>query len=369
MPHLFDPLILRGATLRNRIAVSPMCQYCAGTDGRPTDWHLAHLLQRAVGGAGLVITEATAVTPEGRITPADLGLWEEAQVAPHARIASAVAAAGAVPGIQLAHAGRKASRNPPWRDGAAEPGWEALAPSTVPMDGMAAPRAMTEAEIADTIAAHAAAARRAVRAGYRVVELHAAHGYLLHEFLSPLSNTRPDSWGGGFEGRTRIVRETVAATRAALPPDVPLFLRVSHTDWLEEGWTTEETVELARRVVPLGVDLVDVSSGGISAKARIAVGPGYQVPGAEAVRRAGVPVAAVGMITEPAQAEAILAEGRADLVMLARAMLREPYWPVRAARELGVEDRLGIPPQYERGWGKLPMRDATAAPMDVIGTA
>ena len=365
MPHLFDPITLRGTTLRNRIAVSPMCQYCADTDGRPTDWHLAHLLARAVGGAGLVLTEATAVTPEGRITPADLGLWEEAQVAPHARIAAAIAAAGSTPGIQIAHAGRKGSRNPPWRDGAAEPGWEALAPSTMPMDGMASPRAMTEPEIADTIAAHAATARRAVRAGYRVVEIHAAHGYLLHEFLSPLSNTRADAWGGGFEGRTRIVREIAGAVRADLPPDVPLFLRVSHTDWVEGGWTTEETVELARRVAPLGVDLMDVSSGGIAGRAPIPLGPGYQVPGAEAVKRgAGVPVSAVGMITEPAGAEAILAEGRADLVMLGRAMLKDPYWPVRAARELGAEERLAIPPQYARGWGNLPLRDATAAPMD-----
>jgi 2,4-dienoyl-CoA reductase-like NADH-dependent reductase (Old Yellow Enzyme family) len=366
LPDLFDPLTLRGVTLRNRIGLAPMCQYCCGPDGRPTDWHLAHLLQRALGGAALVLTEATAVTAEGRITPGDLGLWEEAQVPGHARLASAIAAAGAVPGIQLAHAGRKASRNPPWVHGAAEPGWETIGPSDLAMDGMLAPRAMAESEIADTITAFVAAARRAVRVGYRVVEVHAAHGYLLHQFLSPLSNTRADSWGGGFEGRTRLVRETVAAVRDAVPADVPLLLRISHTDWAEGGWTTADSVELARQVAPLGVDLVDVSSGGITNRQQIPLGPGYQVPGAEAVRAAGIPVAAVGLIETPELAQSIVAEGRADMVLLARAMLRNPYWPTHAAEALGRTDRLAIPPQYERGWGNLPMRSETAAPMPPI---
>ncbi|WP_426954793.1 NADH:flavin oxidoreductase/NADH oxidase [Muricoccus radiodurans] len=366
MPDLFDPLTLRGVTLPNRIGLSPMCQYSCAPDGKPTDWHMAHLLQRALGGAGLVLTEATAVTAEGRITPADLGLWEEAQVPGHTRLAAAIAATGAVPGIQLAHAGRKGSRNPPWREGAAEPGWEVPAPSAVPMDGMDTPRMMTEAEIASSIEAMAAAADRAIRCGYRVIELHAAHGYLMHQFLSPLSNTRNDAWGGDFEGRTRIVREAVVATRNAIPAEIPLLLRVSHTDWIEGGWTTEETVELARRVATLGVDMVDVSSGGISAKAKIPVGPGYQLPGAAAVRAAGVPVAAVGMITEPTQAQDAVSSGQVDMVLLGRAMLRDPYWPVHAAQALGVADRVGIPPQYERGWGRLPMRDATAEPLPAI---
>jgi 2,4-dienoyl-CoA reductase-like NADH-dependent reductase (Old Yellow Enzyme family) len=366
LPELFDPLTLRGLTLRNRIGLSPMCQYCCGPDGRPTDWHLAHLLQRAIGGAALIFTEAAAVTAEGRITPADLGLWEEAQVPGHARLVDAISSVGAVPGIQLSHAGRKASRNPPWVHGPAEPGWQTIGPAAVPMENMLPPRAMAESEIADTITAFVAAARRAVRVGYRVVELHAAHGYLLHQFLSPLSNTRNDSWGGDFEGRTRLVRELVAALRDTMPADIVLALRISHTDWAEGGWTTAESVELARRVAPLGVDLMDVSSGGLTARQEIPIGPGYQVPGAEAVRAAGLPVAAVGLIETPEQAQAIVTEGRADMVLLARAMLRDPYWPVHAAEALGRTDRLAIPPQYERGWGKLPMRDETAAPMPAL---
>ena len=362
---LFAPLTLRGVTLPNRIGVSPMCQYCCAPDGKPTEWHLQHLFSRALGGAGLVMTEAAAVLPEGRITPWDLGIWEEAQVPGHARLAAAIARAGAVPAIQLAHAGRKGSRNPPWKHGlASEHGWKPVGPSAVPFEGYATPHAMSGAEIDATIAAFVEAARRAVRAGYRVVELHAAHGYLLHQFLSPLANRRDDGWGGDFAGRTRLARDTAAALRGALPQDVPLWVRISHTDWVEGGWTTEESVELARRLRDLGVDLVDVSSGGNAAQAEIPVGPGYQVPGAAAVRRgAGIPVAAVGMITEPQQAQAILAEGKADLVLLARAILKDPYWPVRAAEALGRTDALSIPPQYERGWGKYPLRDEVAAPM------
>ena len=365
---LFEPLTERGVVLRNRIGVSPMCQYSCAPDGRATDWHLQHLGARAVGGAGLVLTEASAVTPDGRITPADLGIWEDAQLAGHVRLAETIARAGAVPGIQLAHAGRKASRNPPWQHGPARAhGWEVVGPSSEAFEGYAAPRALGEAEIGGVIAAFAAAAKRAVRAGYRVIELHGAHGYLLHQFLSPLSNTRNDAWGGDFAGRTRLVRESAAAVRAAIPADVPLWVRLSYTDWVEGGWTLADTVELAHALGRLGVDAVDVSSGGNLARAPIPVGPGYQVPGAEAVKRGtSLHVAAVGMISEPAQAEAILAEGRADLVLLARALLKDPYWPVRAAEALDETDRLAIPPQYARGWGDYPMRDETATPAPAL---
>ncbi len=368
MTDLFSPVELRGVRLRNRIGVAPMCQYCCAEDGLPTEWHFAHLVSRAVGGAGLVFTEAAAVAPEGRITPADLGIWDDAQLPAHRRLASGIAAVGAVPGIQLAHAGRKASRRPPWEDGRAAPGWVPLGPSALPFGDHAEPRAMGEAGIAATVEAFAGAARRAAAAGYRVVELHAAHGYLLHQFLSPLSNRRNDAWGGDFDGRARLALECARAVRAALPDEVPLALRVSHTDWVEGGWTTGETVELSRRMGALGVDLVDVSSGGLDPRQRIPVGPGYQVPGAEAVRRGagGVAVAAVGMITEPEQAQAILSEGKADMVLLARAMLRDPYWPLRAAATLGRTEALAVPPQYERGWnalGPMAKEDAIARPM------
>ena len=363
-PLLFQPLQERGVTFRNRIGVAPMCQYSCAPDGRATDWHLQHLASRAIGGAGLVLTEAAAVVPEGRITPADLGIWEDAQLAGHTRLAAAIAAVGSVPGIQLAHAGRKASRNPPWQHGpATEHGWNVVGPSAEPFKGFATPHAMSEREIAGTIAAFVTAAKRAVEVGYRVIELHAAHGYLLHQFLSPLSNLRNDGWGGDFEGRTRLVREAAAAVRDAIGGDVPLWVRVSHTDWTPGGWTTEETVELSRRLQALGVDAMDVSSGGNVADAKIPLSPGYQVPGAEAVKHGtGIHTAAVGLITEPAQAETILVEGRADIILLARALLKDPYWPVRAAEALGATDTLAIPPQYERGWGKYPMRDATAVP-------
>jgi 2,4-dienoyl-CoA reductase-like NADH-dependent reductase (Old Yellow Enzyme family) len=356
MTDLFEPLTLRGVTLRNRIGVSPMCMYCCGGDGKPTEWHLQHLLSRAVGGAGLVMTEAAAVTPEGRISPDDLGIWGDQHLPGHARLASGIAALGAVPAIQLAHAGRKASRNAPWLHGPAPvaTGWTPLAPSAEAFADYAVPRAMTEAEILATIEAFAAAAKRSVAAGYRFIELHAAHGYLGHQFLSPLSNRRNDAWGGDFDGRARFVLEMVRAVRGAIPDDLPLCVRVSHTDWVEGGWSTEETVELSRRLRALGVDMVDVSSGGLHPDQKIALGPGYQVPGAQAVRQgAGLPVAAVGMITEPAQAQAILAEGRADLILLARALLRDPYWPLHAAAALGRTQALAVPPQYERGWNTL----------------
>jgi 2,4-dienoyl-CoA reductase-like NADH-dependent reductase (Old Yellow Enzyme family) len=368
MADLFEPLTLRGVTLANRIGVSPMCMYCCDDDGKPTDWHLAHLLQRAIGGAGLVMAEATAITAEGRITPGDLGLWEDAQIPGHARLAAAIAHAGAVPAIQIGHAGRKGSRLPAWFEGPADPSWETRSASDIPMGDFAAPRAMRDEEVAAIPGFFAACARRAVKAGYRLIELHGAHGYLLHQFFSPLSNRRNDRWGGDFEGRTRLALEVVKAVRAAVPEEMPLALRVSHTDWVEGGWTTEETVELTRRARSLGLDLVDVSSGGIDpGRQKIPVGPGYQVPGAAAVREgAGIAVAAVGMITEPEQAQAILAEGKADMVLLARAVLRDPYWPMRAAVALGRVGAVRSPPQYDRGWSpiaKAPMRLETGTPM------
>lgn len=376
MTDLFSPITLRGVTIRNRIGVAPMCQYSCDprgdAAGKATDWHLAHLHARAIGGAGLVVTEATAVTAEGRITPQDLGLWSDDQIAGHARVAQVIASAGAVPGIQIAHAGRKASTNPPWQGGVAGDdahGWVPLAPSAVAFPGLREPRAMSEAEILSTIEAFAATARRAVEAGYRFIELHAAHGYLLHQFLSPLSNQRNDGWGGDFAGRSRIVLEAVKAVRAAIPADMPLGIRFSHTDWLDGGWTTEETVELSRQVKALGVDLVDVSSGALL-PAKIPLEPGYQVPGARAVRHgAEIPVAAVGLITEPKHAQEILEAGDADMIFLARALLRDPYWPLHAAEALGRTEALKAPAQYDRAWGSAGTKGvdlATAAPLPAI---
>lgn len=354
MTDLFAPLTLRGVTFKNRIGISPMCMYCCADDGLPTDWHLAHLASRAVGGAGMVCAEASAVLAIGRIARGDLGIWSDAHVAPHARLAAAIAASGAVPAIQIAHAGRKASRLPAWYSGPADPSWSTAAPSATPFQGFATPHEMSEAEILETIAAFAAAAKRAVAAGYRLVELHAAHGYLGHEFLSPLSNLRTDRWGGSFENRTRFVCESAKVVRAALPDAIPLSVRISHTDWVEGGWDTPEAVELCRVLKRLGVDIIDVSSGGVDARQKIALGPGYQVPGAEAVKRgADMPVAAVGLISEPKQAQEILSAGKADMILIARASLRDPYWPMRAAVELGRTDALKIPPQYERGWNTL----------------
>jgi 2,4-dienoyl-CoA reductase-like NADH-dependent reductase (Old Yellow Enzyme family) len=340
---LFTPLALRSVTLRNRIGMSPMCQYSA-VDGRVCDWHVVHYGARAVGGVGLVIVEAAGVEARGRISAADVGIWEDGQVGPLARVVRVVSENGAVPGIQLAHAGRKASVRPPWDQGGvprlpAEGGWTPVAPSALPFaDGHATPEPLDEASIAGVVAAFAAAARRALEAGFQVVEVHAAHGYLLHEFLSPLSNRRTDRYGGSLENRTRIVREVVEAVRREWPDRLPLFLRVSCTDWTEGGWDLRETVELARQVRALGVDVVDCSSGGNVATARIPAGPGYQVPFAEVVRRdAAVATAAVGMITSPAQAETVIRSGQADLVLLARELLRDPHFPLRAARELGAD--------------------------------
>ncbi len=340
---LFSPLELRSVTLRNRIGMSPMCQYSA-VDGRVGDWHVVHYGARAVGGVGLVLVEASGVEARGRISAADVGIWEDDQVEPLARVVRVVSENGAVPGIQLAHAGRKASVRAPWDQGGAprspaDGGWVPVAPSALPFaDGHPRPEPLDEAGIAGVVRAFADGARRALEAGFQVVEIHAAHGYLLHEFLSPLSNQRTDRYGGSLENRTRIVREVVEAVRRVWPDRLPLLLRVSCTDWTPGGWDLPQTVELARMVRSLGVDVIDCSSGGNVATARIPAGAGYQVPFAEGVRRdAAIATAAVGMITSPAQAETVIRSGQADLVLLARELLRDPHFPLRAARELGAE--------------------------------
>jgi 2,4-dienoyl-CoA reductase-like NADH-dependent reductase (Old Yellow Enzyme family) len=355
MTHLFDPFTLRNVTLRNRIGVSPMCQYSA-EDGLANDWHLVHLGSRAVGGAGLVIAEATAVEPRGRISPQDLGLWSDAHIAPLARVAHFVAQQGAVAGIQLAHAGRKASTVRPWSGSGmvapAQGGWPVVAPSAVPFHpNDPAPHALSRAEIAGIVAAFRAATVRSVEAGFRWLEVHGAHGYLAHEFLSPLSNAREDEYGGSFENRIRFLLETVRAVRSAWPEDRPLAVRLSCTDWVEGGWTVEDSIALARRLAPEGVDLIDCSSGALVPGAKIPVAPGYQVPLAEAVRRgANIATAAVGLVTEPEHADEIVRAGRADLVLLARELLRDPYWPLRAATALGQTAARPVPPQYLRAF-------------------
>jgi 2,4-dienoyl-CoA reductase-like NADH-dependent reductase (Old Yellow Enzyme family) len=349
---LFTPLALRSVVLRNRILVSPMCQY-SSSGGFATDWHLVHLGSRAVGGAAAVIAEATSVSPEGRISPHDLGIWQDAHVEPLRRITNFIAARGSVPGIQLAHAGRKASVDVPWRGGRAldetEGGWRPLyAPSAEAFSSRTAvPAAMTKADIERIIGDFARATSRALDAGFKIIELHGAHGYLLHEFLSPLSNMRKDEYGGSFENRIRFVLETVDAVRHVWPDDLPLFIRLSSTDWTEGGWDIVQSTELARILRDRGVDLIDASSGGNVAGATIPVGPGYQVEFAEAIRRdAGVLTGAVGLITDPHQADEIIRSSKADVVILARELLRDPYWPLRAARELGV--KVTWPEQYQR---------------------
>jgi 2,4-dienoyl-CoA reductase-like NADH-dependent reductase (Old Yellow Enzyme family) len=352
MAHLFEPLTLRGVTLRNRIAVSPMCEY-SSIDGFANDWHLVHLGSRAVGGAGLVFTEATAVESSGRISPHDLGIYRDEHIERLADVTGFILAQGAIPGIQLAHAGRKASTAAPWDGGRAlEPaqgGWRPIfAPSALPFsDDSATPQALSGAEIRALVTSFVVAAERAVDAGFRVVEIHAAHGYLAHEFLSPLSNARTDEYGGSFENRTRFVREVASGVRAVLPETTPLFVRISATDWVDGGWNIDESVALAKELRKLGVDLIDASSGGLSPAQRIVLGPGYQVPFAERIRaEAGIATGAVGMITEPQQAEAILRDGQADIVSLAREMLRDPYWPLRASVALGADGPW--PKQYQR---------------------
>ena len=349
---LFDALTIRGLTLANRIVVSPMCQYSC-EDGFANDWHLVHLGSRAVGGASLVIAEATAVQANGRISPQDLGLWSDAHIEPLQRIVRFIHSQTTAAGIQLAHAGRKASTFRPW-DGngkvaESQGGWsDVIAPSALPFSpDYPVPAALTEDGIAAVVDAFGAAAQRALAAGFRVIEIHAAHGYLLHEFLSPLSNRRDDRYGGSFDNRTRIVREVVESVRRRWPESHPLFIRISATDWTEGGWDIEQSVELARMLRPLGVDLVDCSSGGNVATAKIPVGPAYQTPFADRIRRdAGVLTGTVGMLTEPGQTDQILRTGQADLIIMAREMLRNPYWPLRAAAELG--QTMSWPVQYLR---------------------
>ena len=349
---LFDPYTLRGVTFRNRIGVSPMCQY-SSTDGFADDWHLVHLGSRAVGGAGLVITEATAVEARGRISPEDLGLWKDEHVPPLARITRFLRGQGAAAGIQLAHAGRKASTARPWDGGkplAPPHGWTPIvAPSALPFDaGYQTPEALGEPDVAAVIDAFASAARRALLAEFDVIELHAAHGYLLHEFLSPVTNRREDQWGGTFENRIRLVIEVVRAVRRVWPERLPLLVRLSTTDWLgPDGWDIEDSIALARRLGAEGVDLIDCSSGGIAPRIAVDAGPGYQTANAARIRiEAPMPTAALGMITSAAQAEHILRSGQADMVFLARELLREPYFALHAASELGAE--VAWPVQYER---------------------
>jgi 2,4-dienoyl-CoA reductase-like NADH-dependent reductase (Old Yellow Enzyme family) len=352
--HLFAPLKIRDVRLRNRILVSPMCQY-SSVDGYANEWHLVHLGSRAIGGAAAVLTEAAAVLPEGRISPEDLGIWSDDHIDMLARIFRFIETQGAVPGMQLAHAGRKASVSAPWKGdrplAQSEGGWQPIfAPSAIPFaDGYTTPRELTGKQIQRLIAAFADGARRALEAGSRLLEIHAAHGYLLHEFLSPLSNHREDSYGGTFENRTRIVRQIVEAVRNAWPERYPLFVRISATDWVDGGWTIEDSVALAKQLQPLGVDMLDCSSGGLLPRVPIPTGPGYQVPFAKRIRtEANILTAGVGMITEPEQADQIIRSGQADMVLLAREFLRDPYWPLHAARRLGQE--IFIPAQYRRAF-------------------
>jgi 2,4-dienoyl-CoA reductase-like NADH-dependent reductase (Old Yellow Enzyme family) len=352
MPGLFDPLAIRDLKFANRVFVSPMCQY-SSHNGYANDWHLVHLGSRAVGGAGLVLTEATAVLPEGRISPQDLGLWADEHIEMLSRIVSFIHQQGSVAGMQLAHGGRKASTRRPWEGQGTIPesegGWKkVVAPSALAFaDTYPMPQALTINGVQEVVSAFAAAARRACQAGFRVLEIHAAHGYLIHEFLSPLSNKREDDYGGSFENRTRLCREIVAAVRSAWPKELPLFVRISATDWVDGGWDADQSVKLAGQLKQMGVDLIDCSSGGNVPHAKIPVGPGYQVAFAERIRReANIMTGAVGMITLPVQAEQIIRTEQADAVIMAREFLRDPYWPLRAAREL--DQLIAWPVQYLR---------------------
>lgn len=349
--YLFSPLKIRDIQFRNRIGVSPMCMY-SSEDGMPNEWHMVHLGSRAIGGAGVVIAEATAIAPNGRISPNDTGLWNDEQSEAWAPITKFMRDQGAVPAIQLAHAGRKAGTDSPWRGGQyrGDLAWDIVGPSDLAFsEKLGQPRELSIAEIAEVVAGFKASAVRALGAGFEVAEIHAAHGYLLNSFMSPLSNHRTDEYGGSFENRTRIVKDVVNAIRSVWPERLPLFIRFSASDWVEGGWDIDQSVRLASELKSLGVDLVDCSSGGNSPLAQIPAGPGYQVPFAAEVRaKAGIATAAVGLITEPSQANDILAEGKADLVLLARESLRDPYWPRRAAIELKSE--IAIPDQYRRAW-------------------
>jgi 2,4-dienoyl-CoA reductase-like NADH-dependent reductase (Old Yellow Enzyme family) len=354
MTHLFEPITIKGITLRNRIGVSPMCMY-SYSEGFSNDWQIVHLGSRAVGGAGLIIAEATAVEPHGRITPFDIGLWSDAHIEPLARVSSVLKKYGAVPGIQIGHAGRKASSNKPWEKEknilpGTPLGWQGVAPSPIAYDqGYAIPRELNVSEIHAIQDAFGEGARRAFLAGFEWLEIHAAHGYLIHSFYSPVSNKRTDEYGGSFENRVRFLMETVRTVRLVWPDHLPLTVRISGTDWVEGGWTVEESVELARLLKKEGIDLIDCSSGGGVCIATVPVGPGYQVPISEAVRKgADILTAAVGLITAPAQADEIINNGQADLVLLGREMLRDPYWPLHAAQVL--KQPAPVPHQYLRAY-------------------
>jgi 2,4-dienoyl-CoA reductase-like NADH-dependent reductase (Old Yellow Enzyme family) len=354
--HLFAPLTIRGITLPNRIAVSPMCQYSC-QDGFATDWHLVHLGSRAIGGAALVIAEASAVEARGRISPWDLGIWKDDHIESLARIVRFLKEYGAVPAIQLAHAGRKGSTDVPWRGGHAvsveQGGWQPVAPSGIAFaPGYPVPAELGVSEIQTIVQAFASAAKRALAAGFEVIELHGAHGYLIHEFLSPLSNQRRDQYGGSLENRMRFALEVIEALRAVWPERLPLFLRISATDWVDGGWDVNNSVQLARAAKERGIDMIDCSSGGSSPHATIPLKAGYQVPFSEEIRRdAAVMTGAVGLITEPVQAEAIIRDGEADLILMAREFLREPYWPLKAAQALGVKVPVAV--QYARAFPNL----------------
>jgi 2,4-dienoyl-CoA reductase-like NADH-dependent reductase (Old Yellow Enzyme family) len=360
MAHLFDPLAIGDVEFANRVFVSPMCQY-SSRDGLPNDWHLVHLGSRAVGGAGLVMTEATAVVPEGRISPQDLGIWSDEHADRLRPIVSFIHEQGSVAGMQLAHAGRKASTRRPWESSGtvaeSEGGWkDVVAPSAIAFaENYPKPQALTRDGIESMVRAFAQAAQRALRAGFRVIEIHAAHGYLVHEFLSPFSNQREDDYGGSFDNRTRLLRGIVKAVREVWPKGAPLFVRISATDWIEGGWDLEQSIALAHALKESGVDLIDCSSGGAVPHAEIPVGAGYQTPFAQRIReQAEILTGAVGMITSPAQAEHIINTGQADVIFMAREFLREPYWPLRAAQEL--RQSVSWPVQYLR-----------AAPRDAHG--
>jgi 2,4-dienoyl-CoA reductase-like NADH-dependent reductase (Old Yellow Enzyme family) len=368
---LFDPLEIRGVTLANRIAVSPMCQY-SSPDGFATDWHLVHLGSRAVGGAGLVFTEATAVTPEGRISPQDLGIWKDEHIEPLSRITHFIRQQGAVPGMQLAHAGRKGSTKRPWEGtgevAKSEGGWEPLAPTASAFEpDYPVPAALDAAGIGRIVNAFTDAARRALNAGFEVLEIHAAHGYLIHEFLSPLSNQRTDSYGGSLDNRIRFLYETVAAVRKVWPERLPLFVRISASDWVEGGWDVDQSIYAVKKIAPFGVDLIDCSSGGLDPRQKIAIGPGYQVQFSQQIRdAAGILTGAVGMIEVPNGASQILRENKADLVIFAREFLRRPYWPLEEAGRLGV--RLAWPAQYLRA-APNDSRQRPLADLDVAGVS
>ena len=351
MAKLFTPLTIKAVTFKNRIVVSPMCEY-SSVDGFANEWHLVHLGSRAVGGAGLIITEATAVSPEGRISPEDLGIWKNAHLDKLKNIVAFIHKHGSVAGVQLAHAGRKASCSSPWNGGKQlvkeNGGWQTVAPSALPFyEGDAAPEALNADGIKKVIADFTAAAQRALAAGFKLIEIHGAHGYLIHEFLSPLSNQRTDEYGGSFENRIRLLLEITAAVQSVWPKELPLFVRISATDWASGGWNEEEASKLAGLLKDKGVDLIDCSSGGLTNAQKITIGPGYQVPFAEKIKKeAGILTGAVGMITEAQQAETILEKGHADLIIIARELLRDPYFPLHAAQQLGAT--VEWPVQYQR---------------------